>query len=112
MGNGAHGADGRFSGAHRVTVESVPRLPTFPAAWTLADPRRCAYLVFWMGHDGSMYLSLRMEQIDGGRRFRSRRGAATYSSSRFSASHCLRTAPPRSCIGARGAGNPGAICTP
>ena len=66
MGNGAHGADGRFCGAHRVTVESVPRLPTFPAAWTLDDPRRCAYLVFWTGHDGSMYLSLRMEQIDGG----------------------------------------------
>ena len=39
MGNGAHGADGRFCGAHRVTVESVPRLPTFPAAWTLDDPQ-------------------------------------------------------------------------
>ena len=63
---GGSGADGRFFGAHRVTVESVPRLPTFPAAWTLDDPRRCAYLVFWTGQDGSMYLSLRMEQIDGG----------------------------------------------
>jgi hypothetical protein len=66
MGNGSHGADGRFRGASRVNVESVPRLPTFPAAWTINDPRKCPYLVFWTGPDGSISLSLRMEQIDGG----------------------------------------------
>ena len=46
MGNKAHGADGRFRGAYRVNVENVPRLPTYPAVWTLADSRRCAYFVF------------------------------------------------------------------
>jgi hypothetical protein len=34
-GNKQQGHGGRFEGAYRVDVEDVPRLPTFPAAWTL-----------------------------------------------------------------------------
>jgi hypothetical protein len=36
-------------------------LPTFPARWTLQDPRGRAYLVFWRDADGRL-LPLRMEQ--------------------------------------------------
>jgi len=42
-----HDSDGRFAGSNRVNVEDVPRLPTFPAAWTLSDPRGRPYFVFW-----------------------------------------------------------------
>jgi hypothetical protein len=37
---------GRFAGV-RYDVESIPRLPTFPARWALEDPRGRPYLVFW-----------------------------------------------------------------
>lgn len=48
-------SDGRFSGI-RVNVESVPRLPTFPARWALADPRRRPYFVFWTSEaDGDLW---------------------------------------------------------
>ena len=40
--------------------------PATPAAWTLDDPRRCTYFVFWTCRDGSICLSLRMESIDDG----------------------------------------------
>ena len=46
------------------------------------------------------------------RRIRSQCGPATHSPSRSCASHCRRTAAPRSCTGARGAGDLGAISTP
>jgi hypothetical protein len=59
--------DGRFSGAYRVNVEDVPRLPTFAACWTLADPRGCPYFVFWTSrHDGSLFLGVRMEVVEHG----------------------------------------------
>jgi len=44
VGSG-HDSDGRFAGSNRVNVEDVPRLPTFPAAWTLSDPRGRPYFV-------------------------------------------------------------------
>jgi hypothetical protein len=67
-GNSQQGHDGRFDGAYRVDVEDVPRLPTFPAAWTLADPRGRPYFVFWTSpHDGTLTRILRMESvIEGG----------------------------------------------
>jgi hypothetical protein len=58
---------GRFEGAYRVDVEDVPRLPTFPAAWTLSDPRGRPYLVFWVSpHDGTLTRVLRMESVQQG----------------------------------------------
>ncbi len=57
--------DGRFFGV-RVNVESVPRLPTFPARWTLDDPRRPPYFVFWTSEDGVVRYGLRMAPSDHG----------------------------------------------
>ena len=48
------GPDGRFAGA-RCDVESVPRLPTFPARWVLDDPRQRPYLVFWAPKNGPAF---------------------------------------------------------
>lgn len=48
VGSG-HDSDGRFAGSNRVNVEDVPRLPTFPAAWTLSDPRGRPYFVSFPG---------------------------------------------------------------
>jgi hypothetical protein len=60
-------SDGRFAGSNRVNVEDVPRLPTFPAAWTLSDPRDRPYLVFWVSpHDGTLTRVLRMESVQQG----------------------------------------------
>ncbi len=59
--------DARFKGAYRVDVEDVPRLPPFPAAWTLSDPRGRPYFVFWtlpLG-DNLAYV-LRMEAVEQG----------------------------------------------
>jgi hypothetical protein len=70
MGNKARAAEGRFSGARRVNVEEVPRLPIFPAAWTLADPRRRPYLVFWTRLDGTLAHVARMEREEDGRGLR------------------------------------------
>jgi hypothetical protein len=53
------GDDGRFRG-DRVNVESVWRLPVFPARWALQDPRRRPYLVAWQGEDEER-LSLAMK---------------------------------------------------
>src|SRR5260370_28981213 len=62
-----HDSDGRFAGSNRVNVEDVPRLPTFPAAWTLADPRGRPYFVFWTSpHDGTLTRILRMESVQQG----------------------------------------------
>ena len=62
-----HDSDGRFAGSNRVNVEDVPRLPTFPAAWTLADPRGRPYFVFWTSpHDGTLARVLRMESVQQG----------------------------------------------
>ncbi len=61
--------DGRFSGA-RFNVEEIPRLPTFPARWTLQDPRRLPYLVFWTTEGGSLCYPLRMQRIDSGKAVR------------------------------------------
>ena len=59
-----HDSDGRFAGSNRVNVEDVPRLPTFPAAWTLADPRNRPYFVFWTSpHDDALTRVLRMESV-------------------------------------------------
>ena len=45
----------------------VPRLPTFPASWTLADPRGRPYFVFWTSpHDGTLTRVLRMESVQQG----------------------------------------------
>ena len=58
---------GRFEGAYRVDVEDVPCLPTFPAAWTLSDPRGRPYFVFWVSpHDGTLTRVLRMESVQQG----------------------------------------------
>ena len=62
-----HDSDGRFTGSNRVNVEDVPRLPTFPAAWTLSDPRGRPYLVFWTSpHDDTLTRILRMESVQQG----------------------------------------------
>src|SRR5258707_12193258 len=62
-----HDSDGRFAGSNRVNVEDVPRLPTFPAAWTLADPRHRPYFVFWTSpNDGTLTRVLRMESVQQG----------------------------------------------
>ena len=67
-GNKQQGYGGRFEGAYRVDVEDVPRLPTFPAAWTLSDPRGRPYFVFWTSpHDGTLTRILRMESVQQGR---------------------------------------------
>ena len=69
MGRGerGHDSDSRFAGSNRVNVEDVPRLPTFPAAWTLADPRGRPYFVFWTSpHDGTLTRVLRMESVQQG----------------------------------------------
>src|SRR3984893_13977985 len=59
-----HDSDGRFARSNRVNVEDVPRLPTFPAAWTLSDPRGRPYLVFWVSpHDDTLTRILRMESV-------------------------------------------------
>lgn len=65
--NSQQGHDGRFDGASRVNVEDVPRLPTFPAAWTLSDPRGRPYFVFWTSPlDGALTHCLRMESVQQG----------------------------------------------
>jgi hypothetical protein len=56
---------GRFDGP-RVDVESVPRLPTFPARWALYDPRRRPYFIFWVSRSGSIAYALRMTRVDHG----------------------------------------------
>jgi len=62
-----HDSDGRFAGINRVNVEGVPRLPSFPAAWTLSDPRGRPYFVFWVSpHDGTLTRILRMESVQQG----------------------------------------------
>ena len=54
-------------GRNRVDVEDVPRLPTFPAAWTLADPRGRPYFVFWTSPlDDTLTRVLRMESAQQG----------------------------------------------
>ena len=57
--------NGRFSGV-RVDVESVPRLPTFPARWALADPRRRPYFVFWTSEDCDLQYGLKMAPSEEG----------------------------------------------
>ena len=57
--NGVRGPDGRFGGA-RVNVESVPRLPTFPARCVFGDSRRRSYFVFWTDDDGELAYGLKM----------------------------------------------------
>jgi len=66
MGNKtrARGADGRFHGGRRVDVESVLRLPTFPVAWALADPRRRPDFVFWTGLDDTLAYVIRLERTE------------------------------------------------
>src|SRR5689334_21362481 len=62
-----HESDGRFAGSNRVNVEDVPRLPIFPAAWTLSDPRHRPYFVFWTSpFDGTLTRILRMESVQQG----------------------------------------------
>ncbi len=58
----SHDSYGRFAGHPRVNVEDVPRLPGFPAAWTLADPRGRAYCLFWTSqqNDHEVVHALRM----------------------------------------------------
>jgi hypothetical protein len=56
---------GRFDGP-RVNVDQVPRLPIFPAQWTLEDPRGRTYLVFWTRHD-EIVRALLMAPSDDGR---------------------------------------------
>lgn len=51
--NRVRASDGSFSGI-RVNVESVLRLPTFPARWVLVDPRQRASFMFWAGDDGEL----------------------------------------------------------
>ncbi len=50
----------------RVNVESVPRLPTFPARWLVDDPRGRAYFVFWTTRDGNVAYALRMDAVEDG----------------------------------------------
>jgi hypothetical protein len=50
---GVRVSDGDFCGV-RVNVESVSRLPTFPARWVFGDPRRRPYFVFWTDDDGEL----------------------------------------------------------
>jgi len=67
MKNKQQGHDGRFEGTYRVDVEDVPRLPTFPAAWALADPRHRPYFVFWTSpFDSTLTRILRMESVQQG----------------------------------------------
>ena len=75
MGNGAHGADGRFFGAHRVTVESVPRLPTFPAAWSINDPENARTSCSGQVPMARCTSACEWNRSTVARRFRSRRGA-------------------------------------
>src|SRR5713226_5381866 len=58
------GRDGRFAGA-RCDVESVPRLPTFPARWVLEDPRQRPYLVYWAPKNGPAF-ALKMTPAEDG----------------------------------------------
>lgn len=53
--------DGKFSGC-RVNIDEVPRLPAFPARWTLEDPRRRSYFVFWPDdrEEGRLLYAVRM----------------------------------------------------
>jgi hypothetical protein len=60
--DGSRGSDGRFSGA-RLHVEAVPRLPTFPARWTLEDPRGRPYFVFWTDRGGELSHHVRMATL-------------------------------------------------
>ena len=47
----------------RSRTASTP-LPTFPAAWTLSDPRGRPYFVFWTSpHDDTLTRVLRMESV-------------------------------------------------
>ena len=62
---GVRVSDGRFSGI-RVNVESVPRLPTFPARWVLGDPRQRPYFVFWTTDHGDLEYALKMAPSDDG----------------------------------------------
>ena len=52
---------GRFDGT-RLHVESVPRLPTFPARWVMEDPRGRPYFVFWINAEGGLSYRVRMVQ--------------------------------------------------
>lgn len=57
---------GRFFG-ERYDLESLPRLPTFPARWALSDPRRRPYFVFWTRErDGSLFWFLFMWSVGQG----------------------------------------------
>ena len=48
-------------------MESVPRLPTFPARLVLGDPRRRPYFVFWTGeYDGELEYCLKMAPSQNG----------------------------------------------
>lgn len=67
MGNQGRDSDGRFAGAYRVNVESVPRLPIFPARWTLEDPRGRPYFVFWTSPEGVLSYAVRMERSEQGK---------------------------------------------
>jgi len=62
-GSGTRDHEGRFSGA-RLHVEAVPRLPAFPARWTLEDPRGRPYFVFWTASDGTLSYHLQMARLD------------------------------------------------
>jgi hypothetical protein len=64
-GSSKQGPDGRFPGA-RLHVEAVPRLPTFPARWTLEDPRGCPYFVFWTTPEGGLEYHVRMVRLADG----------------------------------------------
>jgi hypothetical protein len=61
-GSGGRGSDGRFSGP-RLHVEAVPRLPIFPARWTLEDPRGRPYFVFWTTPEGELEYHGRMVRL-------------------------------------------------
>ena len=61
----ARDREGRFCGP-RFNLEKVPRLPTFPARWALADPYGRPYFVFWTTEDGALSYSLHMARTDRG----------------------------------------------
>ena len=62
---GVHGPDGRFAGP-RIQVEAVPRLPTFPARWTLEDPGSRPYFVFWTTPEGELEYHVQMARLGDG----------------------------------------------
>jgi len=66
MARAARDSSGKFAG-FRVNVESVPRFPVFPANWTLEDPRRRPYFVFWeWNEEGRISYALRLEPGEAG----------------------------------------------